>query len=85
MLMSCVSCRLSESRWLPQMLTPSMQQVCDLQVGDLVHVLGDAHVYVNHVEPLKEQLKNMPRPFPASPFFPFSNKISIVSSLNIHD
>ena len=62
-----------------------MQQVCDLQVGDLVHALGDAHVYVNHVEPLKEQLKNMPRPFPASPFFPFSNKISFAALLNIHD
>jgi len=27
-------------------------------------VLGDAHVYANHVDPLKEQLKNHPRPFP---------------------
>lgn len=29
-----------------------------------MHVLGDAHVYANHVEPLKEQLKNAPRHFP---------------------
>ena len=39
-------------------------QVCDLRPGELVHVLGDAHVYANHVDPLKEQLKNRPRPFP---------------------
>jgi hypothetical protein len=39
-------------------------QVCDLRPGELVHVLGDAHVYANHVDPLKEQLKNQPRPFP---------------------
>lgn len=46
-------------------------QVCDLEVGELVHVLGDAHVYVNHVEPLKEQLKNVPRPFPVGlPAYP---------------
>ena len=35
-----------------------------LQPGDFVHTLGDVHVYVNHVEPLKEQLKREPRPFP---------------------
>ena len=39
-------------------------QVCGLEPGELVHVLGDAHVYANHVDPLKEQLKNAPRPFP---------------------
>lgn len=32
--------------------------------GQLVHVMGDSHVYANHVEPLKEQLRNPPRPFP---------------------
>ena len=41
-------------------------QVCGLRPGDFVHVLGDAHVYANHVEPLKEQLKNVPRHFPVS-------------------
>ncbi len=38
--------------------------MCGLQPGELVHVLGDAHVYANHVDPLKEQLKNAPRAFP---------------------
>lgn len=39
-------------------------QVCDLQPGELVHFMGDAHVYSNHVEALEEQLRNAPRAFP---------------------
>lgn len=39
-------------------------QVCGLRPGDFVHVLGDAHVYANHVGPLRDQLKNAPRHFP---------------------
>ena len=45
---------------------PLHGQVCDLRPAELVHVLGDAHVYANHVDPLKEQLTNHPRPFPVS-------------------
>ena len=41
------------------------RQVCGLRPGDFVHTLGDAHVYSNHVEPLQQQLRNAPRPFPA--------------------
>jgi thymidylate synthase len=32
--------------------------------GDFVHCIGDAHVYLNHVDALREQLKREPRPFP---------------------
>jgi thymidylate synthase len=39
-------------------------QVCDLQVGEFVHVLGDAHIYTNHVEQVKEQLQREPLPLP---------------------
>lgn len=38
--------------------------MCGLQPGEFVHTLGDAHVYSNHVEPLKQQLENAPRHFP---------------------
>jgi dihydrofolate reductase/thymidylate synthase len=38
--------------------------VCDLRPGEFVHTSGDAHVYTNHVEPLKQQLLNQPRHFP---------------------
>ena len=47
------------------LLTCMLAQVCGLAPGEFVHVLGDAHVYTNHVEPLQQQLKNQPRPFPA--------------------
>merc|ERR1711892_791585 len=39
------------------LLTRLMAQVCGLEPGEFVHVIGDAHVYLNHVEPLQEQLK----------------------------
>lgn len=38
--------------------------MCGLQPGELVHFMGDAHVYSNHVEALEEQLRNAPRAFP---------------------
>ncbi|MCO5577575.1 hypothetical protein L7F22_031406 [Adiantum nelumboides] len=46
------------------LLTCILAHVCDLKPGELIHVLGDAHVYKNHIEPLKQQLKNIPKPFP---------------------
>jgi len=46
------------------LLTRMMAQVCGLEAGDFIHVIGDCHVYLNHVEPLKEQLKRQPKAFP---------------------
>ena len=46
------------------LLTRLMAQVCDLKAGEFVHVLGDAHVYSNHVDALKLQLERTPKPFP---------------------
>jgi thymidylate synthase len=42
----------------------SIHQVCGLKPGEFVHTIGDAHVYLNHVDALKEQLKRRPRAFP---------------------
>ena len=39
-----------------------------LKPGDFVHTLGDAHVYLNHIEALEEQLKREPKPFPTLKF-----------------
>jgi thymidylate synthase len=39
-------------------------QVCNLDVGEFVHVLGDAHIYLDHVEQVKEQLTRGPLPAP---------------------
>ncbi|SPP82381.1 thymidylate synthase [Drosophila guanche] len=46
------------------LLTYMIAHVTGLKTGDFVHTMGDAHVYLNHVEPLKEQLERKPRPFP---------------------
>lgn len=46
------------------LLTCMIAHVCDLVPGDFIHIIGDTHVYRNHIEPLREQLKNQPRPFP---------------------
>jgi thymidylate synthase len=46
------------------LLTMMVAQVCDLAPGDFVHTLGDAHLYLNHVEQAREQLARAPYPFP---------------------
>lgn len=42
------------------LFTHMIAQVCDLAVGEFVHVLGDAHIYLNHVDQVKEQLGREP-------------------------
>lgn len=46
------------------LLTHMLAHVCQLTPGDFVYSMGDAHVYLNHVEPLVEQLQREPRSFP---------------------
>jgi thymidylate synthase len=50
------------------LLTCMIAHVCGLKPGDFVHVMGDAHVYLNHVEALKKQLERTPRAFPTLSF-----------------
>uniref|UniRef100_A0A673LB04 Thymidylate synthase n=1 Tax=Sinocyclocheilus rhinocerous TaxID=307959 RepID=A0A673LB04_9TELE len=46
------------------LLTYMIAHITGLKPGDFVHTLGDAHIYTNHIEPLKEQIRREPRPFP---------------------
>ena len=46
------------------LLTHLVAQVCDLEVGDFVHTLGDAHLYRNHLDQARLQLTREPRPLP---------------------
>ena len=46
------------------LLTLMVAQVTDLEPGDFVHTLGDAHLYLNHVDQAREQLTREPRPLP---------------------
>src|SRR3954454_16755109 len=46
------------------LLTHMVAQVTRLEVGDFVHTLGDAHLYLNHLEQARTQLGREPRPLP---------------------
>ena len=46
------------------LLTMMIAQVCNLQYGDFVHTLGDAHIYKNHFEQVKTQLTREPKTLP---------------------
>lgn len=46
------------------LLTMMIAQVCDLKLGEFVHTLGDAHLYLNHLEQAKLQLSREPRALP---------------------
>jgi len=46
------------------LLTHMIAHVCQLEVGDFVHSLGDAHIYHNHFDQVKEQLQRTPGPLP---------------------
>ena len=46
------------------LLALMVAQVCELQPAEFVHTLGDAHLYLNHLDQAREQLGRTPRPFP---------------------
>ncbi|MBP5502507.1 MAG: thymidylate synthase [Bacteroidales bacterium] len=46
------------------LLTMMVAQVCGLQPGDFVHTIGDAHIYLNHIEQVNLQLSRTPYPLP---------------------
>lgn len=46
------------------LLTMMVAQVCGLGLGDFVHTLGDAHLYLNHIEQARLQLERSPYPLP---------------------
>lgn len=46
------------------LLTMMVAQVTNLSLGEFIHTVGDAHIYTNHFEQVKTQLKRSPRPLP---------------------
>ena len=55
------------------LLTIILAKILKLEPGEFIHVYGDVHIYENHIEQFKEQLKRKPRPFP---------KVTIKGKLN---
>ncbi len=50
------------------LLTQMIGEVCGLQPGEFVHTIGDAHLYLNHIEQAQLQLTRKPRPLPSLVF-----------------
>jgi dihydrofolate reductase/thymidylate synthase len=46
------------------LLTQMIAHCCQLQVGEFIHTMGDAHIYLNHVDGAKEQVQRRPVAFP---------------------
>ena len=55
------------------LLTMMVAQVCKLQPGDFIHTLGDAHLYLNHIEQAKTQLLRIPKKAPIMKIKPRNN------------
>jgi thymidylate synthase len=64
------------------LFTMMIAQVSGLKPGEFVHTFGDVHIYSNHFEQVKEQLKRKPRPFPSIKINP---KIKNIDDFRITD
>lgn len=64
------------------LLTLMLAQVTGYQPGEFVHTFGDAHVYENHFDQVKEQLKRKPKPFPKMKLNP---KVKSIDKFTIND
>jgi thymidylate synthase len=63
-------------------LTKMIAQVCDLQAGDFIHTLGDAHLYSNHIEQAKLQLT---RDFKKLPTFKLNPEVKDIFGFTYAD
>lgn len=64
------------------LLTLMMAQVCDLKPGDFVHTFGDAHIYLDHLEQVQEQLSREPR---SMPFMKLNPEVKDIFSFRFED
>lgn len=64
------------------LFTHMIAQVCNLEVGDLIITIGDAHIYNNHFEQVKEQLKREPLPLPTLKLNP---EVGVITDFDMED
>lgn len=64
------------------LFTMMLAQVAGLKPGEFVHTFGDVHIYSNHFDQVKEQLKRKPRPFPKMKINP---KVKNIDEFKLED
>lgn len=64
------------------LLLHMVAQVTNLQPGEFIHTLGDAHIYLNHLEQVKLQLTREPRPLPKLVMNP---NVSVITDFKFED
>jgi thymidylate synthase len=64
------------------LFTHMIAQVCNLEVGELIITLGDAHIYNNHIDQVKEQLSREPM---ALPVLTLNPAISVITNFGMDD
>ena len=64
------------------LFTHMIAQVCNLEVGELIITLGDAHIYNNHFEQVKEQIKREPKPLAT---LELNSEISVITEFEMED
>ncbi|CAH0561295.1 unnamed protein product [Brassicogethes aeneus] len=64
------------------LLTYMIAHITNLKPGEFIHTLGDSHVYLNHIEPLKEQIQRVPREFPT---LHINRKIDNIEDFTLED
>jgi thymidylate synthase len=64
------------------LFTHMIAQVCNLEVGELIITIGDAHIYENHVEQVKEQLARKPIELPK---LKLNSDINIITNFEMED
>lgn len=64
------------------LFTHMLAQVCNLDVGDLIITIGDAHIYSNHIDQVNEQLKREPLPLPTLKLNP---EVRVITDFDMED
>lgn len=64
------------------LFTMMLAQVVGLKPGEFVHTFGDVHIYSNHFDQVKEQLKRKPRPFPK---MKINSKVKNIDDFKLED
>ena len=63
-------------------LTHMIAHVTGLKASEFIHMIGDSHIYLNHINALEEQLKRDPKPFPT---LTIKNKIENIENFSFKD